>query len=62
MSEIRYIETYEKGELLSREPYEVSDEQLGEENEERFWRELDVSSLDPVLGKLIIRLRQKRII
>jgi len=35
MSETRYIDTYQDGILISHIPYQVSDEQLADEAEER---------------------------
>jgi len=40
MPETRYVETYQDGKLVGREPYEVSDDELERESAEQVIREL----------------------
>lgn len=62
MPETRYTEVYEQGtgKLLRKEPYEVSDEQLAEENEAKEIEQImnSLSDSDP-LKKVIKRLMKK---
>ena len=42
MAEIRYVEVFEDGKLIDSEPYEVSDEQLADEQEKQVMEKADV--------------------
>ena len=48
MPEIRYVEVYKDGELVSREPYQVSDEQLDREASEQVIEELSAKAASEI--------------
>ena len=68
--ETRYIEVYQDGELIAKEPYEVSDEQLQDEQEQRdiaaikdkLEQPWTASEAQAILKKLINRLIKKGIL
>jgi len=67
MPEIRYVKVYENGILVAEEPYEVSDEQLAEEQEAEQIRQIEAildkdwtaAQSQEILKKLIKRLLKK---
>ena len=62
--ETRYIETYKDGVLIEKEPYEVSDEQLEQEADEKLLQDiLDMADSDikvPQIGKILKALIKSR--
>lgn len=70
MPETRFIEHYKNSLLVSKEPYEVSDEQLADEKEAQEIEKLKdmlsqiwtASQTQDILKKLLVRLYKKGII
>lgn len=65
MPETRYIEEYKDGKLIKKIPYEVSDEQLAEEAEERALAKADglIDAIDTLdKAKVFLKRLCKRLI